>query len=40
MSESRLVLTTCGLIFLELKKIYSALLELADNLLATKRKYL
>ena len=37
MSESKLMLITCGLIFLELKKIYSVLLGLADNLLATNQ---
>ena len=35
MSESRLMLMTCWLIFLELKRRYSVLLRLADNLLAT-----
>ena len=33
MSESRIMLITCGLIFLELKRKYSVLLRLADNLL-------
>ena len=37
MSESRLMLITCGLEFLELKKRYSVLLGLADNLLTTKQ---
>ena len=31
-SESRLMLITCGLIFLELKRRYFVLLGLADNL--------
>ena len=31
------MLITCGLIFLELKKRYSVLLGLADNLLATNQ---
>ena len=31
------MLITCGLIFLELKRRYSVLLELADNLLATNQ---
>ena len=35
MSESRLMLITCGLLFLKLKRRYSVLLGLADNLLAT-----
>ena len=37
-SESRLMLITCGLIFLELKRTYSVLLGLADKLLATNQK--
>ena len=37
MSESRLVLITCELIFLKLKRRYSVLLGLADNLLATNQ---
>ena len=37
MSESRLMLITCRLIFLELKRRYSVLLGLADNLLATSQ---
>ena len=35
MSESKLMIITCGLIFLELKRRYSVLLGLADNLFAT-----
>ena len=35
-SESRLMLITWGLIFLELKRRYSVMLRLADDLLATK----
>ena len=31
------MLITCGLIFLELKRRYSVLLRLADNLLATNQ---
>ena len=38
MFNSRLMLITCGLKFLELKRIYSVLLGLADNLLATNQK--
>jgi hypothetical protein len=37
MLESRLMLITCGLRFLELKRRYSVLLGLADNLLATNQ---
>ena len=37
MSKSRLMLITCGLIFLELKRRYSVLLVLANNLLATNQ---
>ena len=37
MSGSKLMLITCGLIFLEIKTRYSVLLELADNLLATNQ---
>ena len=37
MSESRLMLITCELIFLKLKRRYSVLLGLADNLLATNQ---
>ena len=37
MSESRLMLITYGLIFLKLKKRYSVLLRLVDNLLATNQ---
>ena len=37
MSESRLMLITCELIFLELKRRYSVLLGLADNLLVTNQ---
>ena len=37
MSEPRLMLITCRLIFLELKRRYSVLLGLADNLLAIKQ---
>ena len=37
MFESRLMLITCGLIFLKLKKRYSVLLGLADNLLVTNQ---
>ena len=35
MSESRLILITSGLLFLKLKRRYSVLLGLTDNLLAT-----
>ena len=37
MSESRLMLITYGLIFLELKRKYSVLLGLANNLIATNQ---
>ena len=37
MSESRLVLITCELIFLELKSRYSVFLGLADNFLAANQ---
>ncbi len=37
LSESILMLITCGLIFLELKRRYSVLLGLADSLLATNQ---
>ena len=37
MSESRLMLITCGLIVLELKRKYSVVLGLSDNLLATNQ---
>ena len=37
MTESRLMLITCGLLLLELKRRYSVLLGLADNLLATNQ---
>ena len=40
MSESRLMLITCGLIFLEIKRRYSVLLGLADTLLATNQEKL
>ena len=36
MSKSKLMFITCRLIFLELKKRYSVLLRLADNLFASK----
>ena len=34
MSDLKFMLITCGLIFFELKRRYSVLLGLADNLLA------
>ena len=37
MSESRLMLITFGLIYLKLKRRYSVVLGLADNLLATNQ---
>ena len=37
MFESRIMSITCGLIFVELKRRYSVLLGLADNLLATNQ---
>ena len=37
MSESRIMLIPCGLIFLELKRRYSVLLGLADNFLASNQ---
>ena len=36
-SESRLMVITCRLIFLELKRRYSAVLGLTDHLLATNQ---
>ena len=38
MFESRFMLITCRIIFLELKKRYSIFWRLADNLLTTKEK--
>ena len=37
MPESRLLFISCGLIFLEWKRRFSVLLELADNLLTTNQ---